>query len=321
MRPVVAALIAVLATGAASAGQAPPTFRAGVDAVTVDVLATHRGRPISGLTASDFEVLDDGVRQQISFVNAGAVPIDLVLDLDTSESVAGDRLASLVAACRAAIQALRPIDRASIVTFSHEITEQTPLTGDRDRLVGGLGRLSAGGSTSLYDAAYAGLLLGKTGDARTLLLMFSDGRDTASWLAPSTVLDAAKRSNVIAYAVTTEAAPLSRAEQELQDPAPYLMRPSPGRGRYIFGGGGETAAMPRVSRGFLGRLVTATGGRLLGSSNPELAKRFVDIVQEFQNRYVLVYTPTGVDRPGWHDVTVKVTKRGVDVRARRGYWR
>ncbi len=99
------------------------------------------------------------------------------------------------------------------------------------------------------------------------------------------------------------------------------MRPSPGRGRYIFEGGGETAALPRVSRGFLGRLVTVTGGRLLGSSDPDLAKRFVDIVQEFQNRYVLAYTPTGVDKPGWHDVTVKVSKKGVDVRARRGYWR
>ncbi len=67
MRPLVAGLIAVLATGAVSAGQAPPTFRAGVDAVTVDVLATHRGQPVSGLTAGDFEVLDDGVRQQHQF--------------------------------------------------------------------------------------------------------------------------------------------------------------------------------------------------------------------------------------------------------------
>lgn len=99
---------------------APPRFRVAVDAVSVDALVTRGGRPVSGLSANDFEVRDNGVPQQVKVVSVEAVPVNVVLALDVSESVAGERLASLADAGRAAVRGLRAIDRAAILTFSVE---------------------------------------------------------------------------------------------------------------------------------------------------------------------------------------------------------
>ncbi len=135
--------------------QTPPRFRSGVEAVTVDALVTSRGRPIGGLRADDFELLDNGVPQQIRLLGVDVVPLDFVLALDLSESVVGERFRSLLQACRHVIDAMRTIDRAAILTFSNEILERTPLTADRHRLLEAItGGLEAGGDTSLYDATY-----------------------------------------------------------------------------------------------------------------------------------------------------------------------
>jgi VWFA-related protein len=305
-------LIAVLAFAAAAAAapqaQAPQSvFHSGVDAVQVDVSVTHDGKPVAGLTAKDFEVSDNGVRQVVRFVDVASVPVDLLLDVDVSASVAGDRLASLKAACRAAIGALRPIDRAGVLSFSGQITEQVPMTASRDQVAAGLDALSGAGNTSLYEAVYAGLLLGTAAESRTLLLVFSDGQDTLSWLTPAAVLEAARHSAVVVYAVSTQPFARSRVQQLLESPD---ARPAPGHP-----GGG-----PLLSD-FLYQVTTLSGGRLLAPDEPGLANRFVSIVEEFQNRYVLAYTPTGVSGSGWHTITVRVLRKGLDVRSRPGYWR
>lgn len=285
-----AALVFVLLCGSLAAlesQQAPQVFRSGVDAVRVDVLATHNGRPVPNLSASDFEVLDNGVPQHATLLDSGAVPIVLMLGLDVSESVAGDRLRALVAACRTAIGALRPIDSVSVVSFSHEITERVPMSGPGDHF-SALDAITGSGNTSLYDAVYAGILLGAANDSRTVLLVFSDGRDTSSWLLPSMVVDAAKRSGVVIYGVTIR--------------PPSTARPAkPGR------------------PDFLEQITTLTGGRLLLAEQRDLPRQFSDIIDEFTNRYVLSYTPTGVPDRGWHDITVRVPTRAVDIRSRRGY--
>lgn len=300
-------LVLISAAVASPQQPTPPVFRSGVDAVRIDVLVTRGGRPVPGLTAKDFEVLDDGVPQQVKFIDVGAVPINLILDVDVSESVAGERLRSLIAAGRAAIGALRPIDRAALLSFSHQIIERVPLTGNRDQLVAGISGLSGAGNTSLYDAAYAGLLLGDVSESRTLLLVFSDGRDTSSWLKPSTVLDAARRSAAIVYAVTPQPSIENRAQVFMRSP---YFKPPPRRL--------EARPEPPV---FLDQITTLTGGRLLTPDQLALANRFVDIVEEFQNRYVLAYVPTDMSRRGWHTISVRVPHNDVDIKSRRAYWR
>lgn len=265
------------------AGQQSPRFRSGAEAVTVDALITSGGRPIAGLRAQDFELLDNGQPQQIALLSVDVVPLRFVLALDLSESVIGDRLSSLLQACRHVIEGMRPIDSAAILTFSHEILERSPLTGDRRRLFDAIGGLTAGGDTSLYDATCAGLQLAPRGDGRTLLLLFSDGIDASSWLEPAAVLDSAARSDVVVYAVST----------------------------------GPAALTPP----FLDRVTASTGGRLLHATDRGIPAKVTEILQEFQNRYLLMYVPSGVETKGWHEITLRVKGRRADVRARRGYTR
>jgi hypothetical protein len=112
-----------------SAAQSP-AFTSKVEAVRVDVLVTDRGQPVLGLDPSDFEIEDNGVAQQVDLVSFEQIPLNVILALDMSDSVAGERLENLRAAGTAAISALRKNDQAAIVTFSHVVVRGAALTAD-----------------------------------------------------------------------------------------------------------------------------------------------------------------------------------------------
>ena len=110
--------------------QPTPLFRAVANVVRVDTLVTERGKPIGKLTADDFELFDDGVKQQVTAASIEDVDIDVVLVLDTSRSVAGTRLQALRDAAGALVRNLRDGDRAAVVTFASGVTVNAPLTTD-----------------------------------------------------------------------------------------------------------------------------------------------------------------------------------------------
>src|SRR5438309_10178360 len=105
-----------------------PPFTTAVEAVYVDVFVTRDGRPVAGLAARDFEVRDNGVKQEVALAHLEEVPIVAVLVFDASGSVAGARLEDLRAAGRALLGGLRPQDEAALVTFSHELRVVVPQT-------------------------------------------------------------------------------------------------------------------------------------------------------------------------------------------------
>jgi VWFA-related protein len=180
MRLLVTALVACAAT---LGQQSKPTFRSGTDAVRVDVLATDRNRPIAGLTAADFELRDNNVLQTIDAVAIEDIPVSLMLALDTSESVEGSPLSDLKRAARAAVNALGPEDRVAMLTFAGNLALRVDWTADRGLAAKAIEDTSAGGSTSLNDAAYAAMTMRDLEPGRrSLMLLFTDGRDTASWL-------------------------------------------------------------------------------------------------------------------------------------------
>jgi hypothetical protein len=110
--------------------QPTPLFRAVANVVRVDTLVTERGKPVGKLTADDFELFDDGVKQQVTAASIEDVDIDVVLVLDTSRSVAGTRLQALRDAASALVRNLKPDDRAAVVTFASGVTVNAPLTTD-----------------------------------------------------------------------------------------------------------------------------------------------------------------------------------------------
>ncbi len=260
-----------------------PTFTSGVEAVRVDVLVTENGRPVRGLHAGDFEVLDNGVRQQVDLVGLENVPLDLVLAFDISDSVAGTRLGQLRSASDVLFESLRAGDRAALVTFNYGVRLRSALTADLAAVRLALGQVRPTGSTALFDGSYLALLSGDPNAGRALLIVFSDGVDTCSWLTADAVVETARRSGLVAYAVSVADAGRSPA--------------------------------------FLRDLAAATGGRVIEiDSTWNLSSTFVDVLDEFRQRYLVSYSPRGVPRGGWHRLEVRVRGRKVSVRARDGYF-
>jgi VWFA-related protein len=276
MRRLLIPLIALLASPLAA-----QVFRSRVDSVRVDVLVTADGQAVRGLTAEDFELRDEGVPQQVQLVGAGTFPINVVLALDMSASLDAPRLARLRQGGDALVAALRDDDRGAVVGFNHVVgLEQRP-TSDRGLLRRALSGLVPSGMTSLVDAMYSGLLLADSGEHRSLLIVFSDGLDTSSWLGPEPVMRTARRLETVVYAVA-----------------------------------GTRSEVPAL----LDQVASATGGQVLRVDSERLDEAFVTILSEFRERYLLAYTLPAGAAPGWHRIDLRVKRRGATVRARPGYF-
>jgi VWFA-related protein len=272
----------VLWAGTAAPPRQTPTFSSRVEAVRVDVLVTQNGQPVRGLRLADFAVDDNGVPQQVDLVSSEQLPLNVILTLDMSASVAGEPLDQLRRAGRALLDGLRPGDRAALITFSHVVSMRASLTGDVGLVRRALDSSEATGNTSLVDASYAGMVLGESDVGRALLLVFSDGLDSSSWLLSEEVLDIARRCDVVAYGVSVGRTPKSDFLRDLSD---------------------------------------VTGGTHIEiQSTKDLSATFLSVLDEFRHRYVVSYSPQGVSKEGWHQLTVRVKGRGATVKARPGYF-
>ena len=271
----------VLLAGSALVAQQAPVFSSRVDIVRVDALVTRGGQLIRGLGPADFEVKDNGVVQDVTVVSFDEMPLNVVLAMDLSSSVAGAKLDHLRDAGRAVLGELRNGDRAGMVTFGSVVAPSAGLTTDFSSVGAVLDMSEGTGDTSLVDGTFAGLMLGVSDHGRSLLLVFSDGLDTASWLPTDAVIDAAKRGDVVVYGVVS-------------------------------------GSMPRAS--FLRDLTTATGGNLVEvKSSTDLKNVFLRLLNEYRQRYIVGYVPKGVARGGWHQVDVRVKGQSANVKARPGY--
>ncbi|HSK08439.1 MAG TPA: VWA domain-containing protein [Vicinamibacterales bacterium] len=293
----------------AAIAAAPQTFKVAVEGVRVDVLVTEGRRIVAGLTAADFELTDSGVAQAIESVSLEDAPLSVMLVLDTSASVRGAPLAHLKEAASAVVDLLQRGDRAALATFSGAALLECDWTGDRRKLHAAIDQVEAGGATALHDAVYAALMLRDPSPGRPLVLVFSDGADTASWLPGARVVNVVQRNDAVVYAVTLggpETLPLgyladftSGIQQRLDNIAPAAFRQS-----------------------FIESLADQSGGVVVPAGrSSELRETFVKVVTEFRSRYVLTYMPRGVEASGWHPLEVRVKKKSAKVTVRRGYLR
>jgi Ca-activated chloride channel family protein len=281
MRTVTALALLALA-GPASVAAQSQTFSSKVEAVRVDVLVADKGRPVRGLQAADFEVLDNGIPQQVDLISFEQVPLNLVFVFDMSSSVVGERLEHLRDGARTVLNGLTREDQAALVTFSEVVVRGSDLTTNFEQVRAALKQAGGRGNTALIDAVYTGMIVGESDVGRALLIVFSDGLDTASFLSPDVMLETAKRSDVVVYAVVA---------------------------------GGS----PKVS--FLHDLSEVTSGTFYDvGSTQNLGETFVKILNEFRQRYLVSYSPHGVSGEGWHRLEVRVKGRGLDVKSRPGYF-
>jgi VWFA-related protein len=276
------ALLLAIAWLAAPVVARQQVFTSRVDSVRLDVLVTNNNQPVMGLTAPDFEIRDNGVLQQVDLVSFEKVPLNVVLALDMSGSLRANALAHVRDASRTLLDGLRPGDRSGLITFSHEVLRRVAPSEDQTRIRAIIDTAEPDGQTALIDASLAAIVNAASTSERGLVVIFSDGLDTTSWLTPEMVVETAKRSEVVTYAVR----------------------------------------VGTLDDGFLGDLTDATGGRLLQLRSTEaLRATFVKILEEFRHRYLVSFTPRGVASDGWHRLQVRVKQRGAVVRTRAGYSR
>jgi VWFA-related protein len=276
-----AAVIMLIVAGWTAAAATQPTFSSRVEGVRVDVLVTDSSRkPLRGLSAADFVIRDNGVPQQVDVVSFGEIALNVGLAFDLSESVAGPRLEQLRKASKALTSWLEPADQSGLITFDETVSLRCPLSLDRTCIDRSLAEAEPAGSTALVDGILSAMIANESDVGRSLLMVFSDGLDTASFMNTDRVLDMARRSDVVVYSISSKEA-----------------RPE-----------------------FLGELAELSGGRMHEIGwNDDLSETFRAILDEFRYRYLVTYTPTNVAKGGWHKLEVRVNRAGARVKARPGY--
>ncbi len=261
---------------------------------TVPVYVTVTGedrRLISNLLEEDFEVYDNGRKQTVTQFDNRSQPISVIVMLDTSGSMTLS-LHLVKAAAEQFLIRLLPDDHAMVGAFNDKIQflPADGFTSDRDRLVAQLKDLDFGYPTRLYDAVHQSLATLKPREERRVVLVFTDGEDTASTIDRDEVLDRARDDDVMVYAIGLE--------------------------NVIFTG--QQRRMTRVDRA-LKKLAEETGGGFfLIRKTDDLGPTFTKVAQELRSQYLLGFSPAALDGKV-HKLDIRVKKPGVSVRARRTY--
>lgn len=288
----------VSGAGQASSQDPAPVFRAGADVVSVDASVQINGRPVTGLKTADFDLLDNGVPQEISELAYEKLPIDVTMLLDVSASVTGHVLDELRTAVRQVRTDLGPGDRLRLVTFNMGIRRVVDFDQPVQAVDSALASVQGEGSSAVFDALAVALAAQDAPGRRRLIVLFSDGQDSSSISDVDTLLDVAKRSTPTVAVILGSTAP--------QNPVSAL----------------RTSSAPESETvGTLFERIAGETGGIVAVVKPgeNLASKFRRMLQDFRSSYVLYFTPRGTERTGVHTLDVRVKRSGVDVRARRSY--
>ena len=295
-------LVVVLAamTGAQTPPQPQtPSFRAGVDIVSVNVTVTDpEGRYVTDLDVEEFQVFEDGVKQNVSFFTRSQLPIALALLIDTSASMER-RLRTAQEAAIGFARRLRGEDIASVIDFDSRVNILQGFSNNVEELERAIRRTSAGGSTSLHNAIYISLkeltkIRARTPDdiRRQSIVVLSDGEDTSSLVSFDEVLELAKRSETAVYAIGLRTRD-HRGDRGFQE-AEFVLR----------------------------QLALQTGGRaFFPGAIEELSEVYGQIAEELSSQYTLGYTSNNPVRDGrWRRVIVRVDRSQATARTKQGYY-
>jgi Ca-activated chloride channel family protein len=279
----------ILASGSIFGQQA--TFKAGTSIVPVLTTVTdNQGRLVPNLEQDEFTILDNGKPQPITLFQNETQPFTVVVMLDFSFSMT-THLDLLKQATEQFILRMLPADKGQVGAFSDKIQFSGEFTNDRDDLVAALKDLQFGNPTRLYDAIEASIDMLKDVEGRKIVLVFTDGDDTASRKGMGDVLDRAKATETMIYAIGLES--------EFPVGPGRMQRTRPDRG--------------------LRKLADETGGGYFElKKTTELAPTFTRVAQELHSLYTIGFQPTVLDNKE-HRLEVKMKQAGQTGRARRSY--
>jgi Ca-activated chloride channel homolog len=279
----------VVATGLVFGQQA--TFKSGTSIVPVLTTVTDsQGRLVPNLEQEDFTILDNGKPQPITLFQNETQPFTVIVMLDFSFSMT-THLDLLKAATEQFILRMLPADKGQVGAFSDKIQFSGEFTNDRDDLVAALKDLQFGNPTRLYDAIDASIDELQGVEGRKVVLVFTDGDDTASRKGMGSVLDKAKGTETMIYAIGLES--------EFPIAPGRMQRTRPDRG--------------------LRRLADETGGGYFElKKTAELAPTFTRVAQELHSLYTIGFQPMVLDNKE-HRLEVRMKQSGQTGRARKSY--
>ncbi|HYK37346.1 VWA domain-containing protein [Alloacidobacterium sp.] len=202
MRLLSALAFALVVSGLLPAQTAPP-IKVDVKLVNVFVNVTDAsGAPVGGLTKDDFTIAEDGHPQKIAiFERESAMPLSIVLAIDTSGSVAKDLAIEKHAAHTFVHSLLRPVDHLDLIDFSSDVREVVPFTNNLKRIDYGIENLLTGPATALYSAVYLASQSLATQHGRKVLILISDGGNTVNGTDYADALEQAVRSETMVYSI------------------------------------------------------------------------------------------------------------------------
>lgn len=271
--------------------------------INVPIVATDgQGKYVPDLQREDFEIYENGVRQEIDLFSAETVPFHVVLLLDTSSSATG----YLIAIQRAAnnfINALREGDKLMVIAFATELDVLTDFTANKRELKNAVLTMQAGGSTRLFDAVIiAARNKLKKVKGRKALIVLTDGEDRGSYMSARLAIDETLESGALTYAVRYSRNPnkprnTSNQEQGRSNPYAY-------------------------DYDFLGDFTRTTGGMLFNATtSSDVSSYLRNIADELRHIYSIGYSPANpVSNGGYRKIEVKLRERaGVTLRYKRGY--
>jgi Ca-activated chloride channel family protein len=264
MKNLAIALLLASAVLASPAQETSSTLKIDVKLVNVFVTVTDdRGTPVANLKKENFSLEEDGHEQKISvFDRESALPLSIVLAVDTSLSTRRDLALELQSARHFASTILRPVDALSLYSFSEIVSETVPFTSDLKKIDRGVDRMRLGSATALYDALYLGAQALDSRQGRKVMVVITDGGDTVSKVSYKEAVRAAQEAEAILYSIIV-----------------VPIESSAGRDT-----GGEHALI---------QLSEDTGGKYFyANSLPQLNEAFRQISEELRTQYLLAYYPS-----------------------------
>jgi len=286
----VALAAATLTAGVGGAQEQAPLFRSSIR--TVSVYATvvdSAGRLVPNLERDDFTVLDNGKPVEITLFSNESQPFTVVVMLDTSASMTAN-LDRLNQAAEQFVLRMLPEDRGQVGAFNDKIQMSGAFTNDRDELIAALDDLQFGNPTRLNDAVAESLDALRGIDGRKVILLFSDGEDTASRTRFGTVQDRARDEEVMVYSIGLEAEYFNGVRMQRTRPTRDLRR-----------------------------IADETGGGYFELDKTDaLSSTFTRVAQELRSQYLIGFAPETLDSKV-HKLEVKVNRGGMTTRARRSY--
>jgi Ca-activated chloride channel family protein len=266
--------------------------------VRLPVTVKAKGKFVPGLTQNNFEVYEDGKRQKIeTFIAPSKLPLNIAVLMDTSNSVKlklpfeKDAAEDFVAT----VTTYRRKDQVSFTTFDSDVELHQDFTDNQELLIRAIRKVKAGGYTRIYDAIYRMIeekLANLTSEARRIIVVLSDGEDTASERSLKDAIEMAQRYDVTIFGISTK----------------------------NFKGTGS-GLVENADDKELRRLCEATGGQIfLPSEKIELFKAFTQVAEDLRQEYVIYYRPTIQEKTGKRrDIKLKLVGADGHASYKEGY--